>query len=118
MYCPSSSSLAMTTDKVLCTLSFFPQPSYDYSTDKVLCIVFFLQPSYDYRQSVKKLLPNLLVLDDERLDSSSSSMVKHNVFDDDWAYLEELQKDAFLQGGLGDEVEVGGELNSGGEFLL
>ena len=52
---------------------------------------------YDYRAAVKKLLPNLLVLDDERLDTVGSSLTKTNVFEEDWAYLEELQRDAFLQ---------------------
>ncbi|KAK3753840.1 hypothetical protein RRG08_006230 [Elysia crispata] len=65
-------------------------------------------PSYDYRGSVRSLLPNLLVLDDERMDidvtsatssspSGESHSRHHNVFDEDWAYLEELQQDAFLQ---------------------
>lgn len=65
-------------------------------------------PDYDYRGSVRSFLPNLLVLDDERMDddlsiAASSSLAgeahsRHqNVFDEDWAYLEELQQDAFLQ---------------------
>ncbi|RUS69894.1 hypothetical protein EGW08_022345, partial [Elysia chlorotica] len=65
-------------------------------------------PEYDYRGSVRSLLPNLLVLDDERMDVDLSSATSsspsgesrsrhHNVFDEDWAYLEELQQDAFLQ---------------------
>ncbi|GFS10197.1 leucine-rich repeat-containing protein 56 [Elysia marginata] len=65
-------------------------------------------PDYDYRGSVRSLLPNLLVLDDERMDADLSNAAcsspsgesrsrHHNVFDEDWAYLEELQQDAFLQ---------------------
>ncbi|KAH9491848.1 hypothetical protein Btru_029890 [Bulinus truncatus] len=54
-------------------------------------------PNYDYRETVRKLLPKLMILDDEPVDGCNSSMIRHNVFDDDWAYLEELQKDAFLQ---------------------
>ncbi|XP_055900391.1 leucine-rich repeat-containing protein 56-like [Biomphalaria glabrata] len=54
-------------------------------------------PDYNYRETIMKILPNLLILDDEPVDGCDSAMIKHNVFDDDWAYLEELQKDAFLQ---------------------
>lgn len=57
---------------------------------------FAPQPGYDFREMIKKLLPNLHVLDDERLDDNSSSSVRHHVFDEDWAYLEELHDDALL----------------------
>ncbi|XP_005096715.1 uncharacterized protein LOC101861358 [Aplysia californica] len=73
------------------------------------------EPGYDYRQTIKKLLPNLLVLDDERLDEASSSLIKHNVFDEDWAYLEELQKDAFLQQEFSENQEVSNEAQAIGE---
>ncbi|CAL1529580.1 unnamed protein product [Lymnaea stagnalis] len=63
------------------------------------------QPDYDYRNTIRQLLPDLLVLDDENLDSSSP--IKHNVFDEDWAYLEELQKDVFLQEEFTEKEEIG-----------
>lgn len=53
---------------------------------------------YDYRQAVKKAIPQLKTLDDELLIEGVGSFQKHNVFDDDWAYLEELQKDVSLRG--------------------
>ncbi|KAH3882307.1 uncharacterized protein LOC127882434 isoform X2 [Dreissena polymorpha] len=52
---------------------------------------------YDYRQAVKKAIPHLQTLDDEVLIEGVGSFLKHNVFDADWAYLEELQKDMDLQ---------------------
>lgn len=52
---------------------------------------------YDYRQAVKKAIPHLKYLDDELLIEGVGSFQKHNVFDADWAYLEELQKDMSLQ---------------------
>ncbi|BFZ03963.1 hypothetical protein BsWGS_07002 [Bradybaena similaris] len=54
------------------------------------------QSGYDIRETVRKLLPDLRILDDERLDEESSSC-RRNVFDEDWAYLEELQAEALLQ---------------------
>ena len=51
---------------------------------------------YDYRQAVKKAIPHLKTLDDEILIEGVGSFQKHNVFDADWAYLEELQKDISL----------------------
>ena len=57
-----------------------------------------LQPEYDYRQAIKKAIPQLKILDDELLIEGVGSFQKHNVFDDDWAYLEELSKDVSLRG--------------------
>ena len=57
-----------------------------------------MQPEYDYRQAVKKAIPHLKILDDELLIEGVGSFQKHNVFDDDWAYLEELSKDVSLRG--------------------
>ena len=54
------------------------------------------QIEYDYRQTVKKTIPHLKTLDDEPLIEGMGSFQKHNVFDADWAYLEELQKDICL----------------------
>lgn len=61
--------------------------------------VFFSCPQleYDYRQAVKKAIPHLKTLDDELLIEGVGSFQKHNVFDADWAYIEELQKDISLQ---------------------
>ena len=42
------------------------------------------------------------MLDDELLIEGVGSLQKHNVFDADWAYLQELQKDMDLQ----DETET------------
>lgn len=56
-----------------------------------------MQLEYDYRQAVKKAIPHLKTLDDEILIEGVGSFQKHNVFDADWAYLEELQKDITLQ---------------------
>ncbi|CAG5116231.1 unnamed protein product, partial [Candidula unifasciata] len=54
------------------------------------------QPGYNIRETVRELLPNLVILDDERLDEETISS-RHNVFDEDWAYLEELQNETLLQ---------------------
>ncbi|XP_059150695.1 uncharacterized protein LOC131937357 [Physella acuta] len=62
------------------------------------------QPDYDYRETVKKILPTLLLLDEVSLEGYDPSAVRHNVFDEDWAYLEELQKDSFLQEEFSDET--------------
>ncbi|XP_060591602.1 uncharacterized protein LOC132746464 isoform X2 [Ruditapes philippinarum] len=51
---------------------------------------------YDYRQAVKKAIPHLKYLDDELLIEGVGSFQKHNVFDADWAYLEELTKEMTL----------------------
>ncbi|KAJ8299005.1 hypothetical protein KUTeg_023065 [Tegillarca granosa] len=59
------------------------------------------QENYDYRQAVKKSIPHLKILDDEPLVEGVVSPKKGNVFDDDWAYLEELQNDI----GFGGSVE-------------
>lgn len=48
---------------------------------------------YDYRHAVKKVIPQLRYLDDEILKEGASVTKKTNVFDADWAYLEELQND-------------------------
>jgi hypothetical protein len=52
---------------------------------------------YDYRQAVKKVIPQLRYLDDEILKEGASVTKKTNVFDADWAYLEELQNDLNLK---------------------
>ncbi|XP_041365553.1 leucine-rich repeat-containing protein 56-like isoform X2 [Gigantopelta aegis] len=52
--------------------------------------------SYNYRSAVKKILPHLRILDDEALIEGQVPKVKPNAFDDDWAYLQELQKDALM----------------------
>ena len=63
--------------------------------------------NYDYRQAIKKTLVNLTSLDDKSLADDDSSL-QQNVFDADWAYLEELQKDALLIETLDNEKETGG----------
>ena len=60
-------------------------------------IYSLLQIEYDYRQAVKKAIPHLKTLDDEILIEGVGSFQKHNVFDDDWAYLQELQNDMSLR---------------------
>ncbi|KAL8572822.1 hypothetical protein ACOMHN_024998 [Nucella lapillus] len=52
--------------------------------------------NYDYRQMVRKTLTHLSVLDDNSL-SAADSRVTPNAFDADWAYLEELQRDALVR---------------------
>lgn len=56
-----------------------------------------VQEDYDYRQAVKKVIPQLRYLDEEILTEESSPSKKTNVFDADWAYLEELQNDLNLK---------------------
>ncbi|XP_060074287.1 leucine-rich repeat-containing protein 56-like [Ylistrum balloti] len=56
--------------------------------------------NYDYRKEVKKSLPHLVTLDDEPLTTDSASSKAKNVFDADWTFLEELQKDLGLTGSL------------------
>jgi len=56
-----------------------------------------VQEDYDYRSAVKKAIPHLTTLDEEPLIDGVGSFLKHNVFDADWAYLEELQRDMGLQ---------------------
>jgi hypothetical protein len=56
----------------------------------------YFQVDYDYRQAVKKAIPHLKYLDDELLIEGVGSFQKHNVFDADWAYLEELTKEMTL----------------------
>ena len=63
----------------------------------MLILFYHLQIEYDYRQAVKKAIPHLKTLDDEILIEGVGSFQKHNVFDDDWAYLEELQNDVSLR---------------------
>ncbi|XP_053384147.1 uncharacterized protein LOC123536172 isoform X2 [Mercenaria mercenaria] len=66
-------------------LCITPSPDDDASVD------------YDYRQAVKKAIPHLKYLDDELLIEGVGSFQKHNVFDADWAYLEELTKEMTLE---------------------
>ncbi|GFO26863.1 leucine-rich repeat-containing protein 56 [Plakobranchus ocellatus] len=91
--CPRLRRLALDGNPVC----VFPSPTQDEPDD-----------NYDYRGTIRSILPNLLVLDDERIDidlisgkstapSAESCSRHHNVFDEDWAYLEELQQDAFLK---------------------
>ncbi|XP_076450476.1 uncharacterized protein LOC143286694 isoform X2 [Babylonia areolata] len=66
-----------------------------------------MQDNYDYRQAVKRMLTGLATLDDKPLtgvDSGASS--PHNIFDADWAFLEELQGDALLIESLENESET------------
>lgn len=67
---------------------------------------YVLQVDYDYRQTIKRTLPNLSTLDDKSLADADASLTQ-NVFDADWAYLEELQKDALLIESLDSEKETG-----------
>ena len=62
--------------------------------------------NYDYQQTIKKTLPSLSTLDDKSLADADSSL-QLNVFDADWAYLEELQKDALLIETIDSEKETG-----------
>ncbi|KAK3103608.1 hypothetical protein FSP39_020495 [Pinctada imbricata] len=55
---------------------------------------------YDYRLTVKTAIPQLKYLDEEPLTEEASPSKKVNVFDDDWAYLEELQKDMGIGGSM------------------
>ncbi|OWF50675.1 leucine-rich repeat-containing protein 56-like isoform X1 [Mizuhopecten yessoensis] len=55
--------------------------------------------NYDYRQEVKKGIPHLVCLDDEPLSMEPSSKTK-NVFDADWAFLEDLHNDLGLTGSM------------------
>ncbi|KAK7098748.1 dynein axonemal assembly factor 1 homolog [Littorina saxatilis] len=61
--------------------------------------------NYDYRVVVGRTLVNLVTLDDNSLADTGSSSPQ-NVFDADWAYLEELQKDALLIESLESEKET------------
>ena len=65
-----------------------------------------MQVDYNYRQTIKRTLPNLSTLDDKSLADADTSLTQ-NVFDADWAYLEELQKDALLIESLDSEKETG-----------
>ena len=65
-----------------------------------------MQVDYNYRQTIKRTLPNLSTLDDKSLADTDTSLTQ-NVFDADWAYLEELQKDALLIESLDSEKETG-----------
>ncbi|XP_061182851.1 leucine-rich repeat-containing protein 56-like [Saccostrea echinata] len=80
--CSNLSSLTLEGNPV-CVL---PTPD-SYETD-----------DYDYRWTVKKIIPHLRILDEEPLNSDPSPLKKKNIFDDDWAYLEELQKDVGIGG--------------------
>lgn len=66
---------------------------------------------YDYRWTVKKTIPHLKILDEEPLQSEPSTSKKKNVFDDDWAYLEELQRDVGI-GGSTESLNTSGKLRS------
>lgn len=63
---------------------------------------------YDYRWTVKNIIPHLKILDEEALNLEPSPSKKKNVFDDDWAYLEELQRDV----GIGGSTESLNSLDS------
>ncbi|XP_071120654.1 leucine-rich repeat-containing protein 56-like [Mytilus edulis] len=65
------------------------------------------QEDYDYRQAVKKVVPQLCYLDDEVLTLEASPTKKTNVFDADWAYLEELQNDLNLKDDSDDNESSG-----------
>ena len=65
-----------------------------------------VQTNYDYRQAVARMLVNLLTLDDKSLTNSKSESPQ-NVFQDDWAFLEELQNDAVVMESLENEKETG-----------
>lgn len=67
--------------------------------------LFFFQEDYDYRETIKKILPALLTLDDKPTDESGS--VATNVFDADWEYLEELQRDALVMESKENDKETG-----------
>ncbi|XP_033751249.1 leucine-rich repeat-containing protein 56-like [Pecten maximus] len=56
--------------------------------------------NYDYRQEVKRSIPHVVTLDDEPLMIESISSKPKNVFDADWAFLEELHKDLGLTGSM------------------
>lgn len=66
---------------------------------------------YDYRWTVKNTIPHLKILDEEPLQSEPSTSKKKNVFDDDWAYLEELQRDVGI-GGSTESLNTSGKLRS------
>ena len=70
--------------------------------EKNVCV----QTNYDYRQAVARMLVNLLTLDDKSLTNSKSESPQ-NVFQDDWAFLEELQNDAVVMESLENEKETG-----------
>ncbi|XP_052709136.1 LOW QUALITY PROTEIN: leucine-rich repeat-containing protein 56-like [Crassostrea angulata] len=63
---------------------------------------------YDYRWTVKNIIAYLKILDEEALNLEPSPSKKKNVFDDDWAYLEELQRDV----GIGGSTESLNSLDS------
>ncbi|KAL3841332.1 hypothetical protein ACJMK2_019493 [Sinanodonta woodiana] len=78
--CPSLNKLTLDGNP----LCVSPSPNADPSTE------------YAYRDAVKQAIPNLKYLDDELLIEGVGTFSKHNVFDDDWAYLQELQNDMTL----------------------
>jgi hypothetical protein len=67
---------------------------------------FILQPSYDYREAVIKALPQLKILDDEPIFKNKSKTSNSrppkkkkqqvSVFDDDWAFINELMAEGDL----------------------
>lgn len=56
---------------------------------------------------MKKVVPQLCYLDDEVLTLEASPTKKTNVFDADWAYLEELQNDLNLKDDSDDNESSG-----------
>ncbi|KAL8592065.1 hypothetical protein ACOMHN_032535 [Nucella lapillus] len=67
------------------------------------------EENYDYRQAVKQVLTTLCTLDDRPLTGASQgsgSASPQNVFDADWAFLQELQGDALLIESLENESET------------
>uniref|UniRef100_A0A0B7A2Z2 U2A'/phosphoprotein 32 family A C-terminal domain-containing protein n=1 Tax=Arion vulgaris TaxID=1028688 RepID=A0A0B7A2Z2_9EUPU len=86
--CPTLQNLALDGNPI-CVC---PSPTHDKS-------------GYDFRKTIKDLLPNLKILDDDGMDDKSFS-ARHNEFDEDWAYLEELQDEALLQEEFPEKHEV------------
>ena len=82
------------------------QSSIDVGLNWRWIYYYVMQVDYDYRQTIKRTLPNLSTLDDKSLADADASLTQ-NVFDADWAYLEELQKDALLIESLDSEKETG-----------
>ncbi|KAL5006508.1 hypothetical protein ScPMuIL_015314 [Solemya velum] len=53
-------------------------------------------PSYNYRQAIKTAIPHLEYLDDEPLVEGEELQREHNVFDEDWAFMEKLTRDGTI----------------------
>lgn len=67
-----------------------------------VCVLFILDSSeiedYDYRWIVKNIIFYFKILDEEVFNLELLLLKKKNVFDDDWVYLEELQRDVGIGG--------------------